>query len=390
MQNSKKSKLPFVIILVLLAFLVVMAGAGKLLWSELTDTTMTKLPTPYEFSADWMPNSAKQELQEAIKANIMIVGDRMAVTLGAYSDLLSKKLSEKLSSPLKVSTFAQEDWGLHRLLKALKTAPSLPRIIIYHGSSQELVEERFLLEHSEKILNNINSYQNPKMKTALYVSPSLSKVVYEKFDKYKIGSMIKETPEDLNDLLFQTRAEIHYKLYEIEFEELVKLIQEKGGNLIITNTPINLEVKPNKVCANASSNDLAKRLRKIAQDYIDKKDYKEAVNLLKKLNEQNPANSDINYLLGMAHKGNGDMKKAKYFLEMANAYDCQIDRSSIVFNSIVERLAKFYELPFMDFQGLVYNQWNTNVLFQDNLTPQGIYYQLAMEELSKLIAPLIF
>ncbi len=150
--------------------------------------------------------------------------------------------------------------------------------------------------------------------------------------------------------------------------------------LVLITSPINLDRIPNEVCQNATNKDLNKKLTEYGNNLLQG-DFKSALIDLKSLKNVN-GNSRYHYLLGRSYVMTGDFKKGKQEFYKANAFDCSPNGASHLINNAIRKLAINYEVPLIDLERIINEDYGKNIVFFDETTPQNLYY----EKFIKLLA----
>ncbi|MBF0359935.1 MAG: hypothetical protein HQK49_02935 [Oligoflexia bacterium] len=356
-------------------------GAGYISYRYYISPTQT-IPYPYFFPEKEVTNFTS-ELNPDDLPQILVIGDRLGKNLKNFTDKLAESLANETRATIKISVLAENNEGLHRTIYRLKRLKLLPPVIIYNGGTQELFEKKFHIREANKILSNIKTYQDDKVKTLLQLVPVLSKFIYHPLDRVKLKS---EPYEDTSEYAAQERGqrmEISYKLYEMEMEELIQYVSSKGKNLILINVPINFSIYPKVVCENSSSDNIIK-LQNEYFELLKNENYKDAYNGLIELKNIMPGNALTYFMLGKACKNIGKFKEAVENFELSSSYDCSIWRGNAIHNAIIERYAQKYNLPLLDFHLIVNKDFaQEDNLFLDEILPQHTYYQKLMEDLKK-------
>ncbi len=342
-------------------------------------TTPTKIiPYPYN-----LIKSAFSGEQEALNSDILIIGDRMGKALDPFLESIKSNTAKGLESPLRIINWSRPNEGLHRTLAKLKGLKKLPKVIIYHGASEEFFEKKFLVKDIKKIKKNFELYKNEKVLTSIMTYPPLSKFIYSKMSDIRLNELTKNTSE-YPPQLKQVQMEIGYILYKNELRELIEYIKNEESQLILLTTPLNLEAAPKDVCSNSLSTTV-----QIEQNDINKllaaNKTKEAYRRAKELNVTTPGNALSSYLLGKAALKIGRIKEAKAALNIATALDCGTWRSNAVFNSIIKRQAQLNDLHIIDFHEGLNRSLGKNILFMDDIYPQTLFYQALSKEIIKKI-----
>ena len=366
----KKIKLLF---LTLLTILVVLFAYKY----KITPTQI--IPYPYLINVKNIEGSL-----EAASSNVLIVGDRMGVALDKYIPELIKDTSAELKDPLKIYNWSRSNEGLHRSIDKLKKLDSLPSVVIFHGASEELYEKKFYISQKDIITKNMALYEDDAILTMIMTAPFISKYLYTPIKYIVLGDYPKQDSSTYTGKQKQDRLEIAFKIFEKEVIEFIQYVKSKDSKLIIMTTPINLETEPKSVCENAKTQtmeDYQKDIELMISEGNKKKAYLKA----KELAKISLTNAKSHYLYGNVSLDLGRFKEAREQLTMAAAYDCTQWRINIVFNKILEKIAKRNNVELVDFDMLVNQNLGRDTLFLDPIFPQVIYYQRALNEIKKLI-----
>lgn len=362
--------------LIILSLLLASAG-GFFYWQYSSKKTLLT-PFPYSFNTN-AQKSIESELAEAGSAKILIVGDRMGENLKTYTPELLEELGKSFSKPPKIYNWARPHEGLHRTLFKLKSLKKLPSIIIYHGASSELYEQKFDLHDAGAISKNFQTYDDEKMISLIITFPWLSKVLYKKMQYFDLG--VTKEYKNLNDGSSKmTEKEISFKLFDYELRELVDLIKDKKSNLILITTPLNLEIAPKEICAQSTSNTIIEVQQSI-ESLLKEGNFKTAYPKALELSNETYSNALSFYLLGKASMGLGEIAKAREALQKASVFDCANWRGNAVYNAIMKTEAKKRQIELIDFDQFMASSLSKEGLFIDEYFPQNIFYQSMISEL---------
>ena len=344
-----------------------------------------KIPYPYLFKKSSLP-----EISKASKSDILIVGDRMGLHLSKYTDALGEKLSQGLRRPLKIYNWSHPNEGLHRTIRKLRKIPTLPPVLIYHGATQEFFEQKFHLRRDYKtIINNFRKYKDDPWASLLQLFPWLGRFVYTA-PKYvwPPKEPIKYSPE-YSATATQRYMEITYKLFEIEFQELLDFLQDKETTLIIIPPPLDLSSAPKKVCTNSVTPSIIKQQKTLQQKISTNQDTKGTLIAAQRLLNNSPGNALSYYLRGLAYKNLGRFRDARASLYRAGLYDCDTSKGNIIFNKILITFSEQNEVPVIDFNHLVNQDFGQKDLFAKNSYPHPFYYQKLMDNLEEKIKTIL-
>lgn len=336
-------------------------------------------PLPYHVSVDYQNET---DLAEA--AHVLILGDRLGKSLDRYLPKMIENLSKNLKDPLRIINWSSEHESLGRSLAKLKSLKVLPQMIIYLGGSEEFYEKRFEIKDSIKILENTKKFRKENIATLLYTFPPISKLIYAPVEFLTLGKKIEKDPGDFTSKSQQQKMEVTFSLFDVELDEFISFIKEKGSYLLLITAPVNLEVAPLKVCANASSETLDSYHR-VLDKKLDEGKHKTLLNEIRKLSETSIGNSKTYHLLGRSSLGSGYYEEARAAFVKAAAFDCGNWRAHPVFNSLIKKKGLVSGIPVIDFDEIVNRHLGLNELFLNNHFPQSIYYGHFIEELEQAI-----
>ncbi len=333
------------------------------------------VPYPYSF----------KEAAPAIElsAPILITGDRMGVYLAKFQVELASSISVNLSIPIKVQSIAKEGHALHRTLHDLRGLTKWPQILIYQGASEEFRENKFELAEVKKIQKNFSIYSDDRIETAMLLYPWLSRIIYEPIRRVSLT----EEPiflEEITQENYLSRLETELLLYEQQLLELVDLSKDRNSLLILTTTPINLDISPRKICTFTNTDDLEKEIVDL-RDLLKKNDPKTAYGISSKLIKQYTGNAQLLYIHGQIAKRLGLLDEARSALLESSSYDCEPWRATEVYNSITRKVAKDNQVILFDFAKLMEQEWTQNTTYFDEIHPQNLYYDYAMKQMGMLI-----
>ena len=379
-SNNKNNSL-FWIIIACLAF-IILAPPSSVGYRLATSVTQF-VPYPYEVQ---QLEYADQSLAE--KTTVLIVGDRMGKVLDAYVPQLVDKSSVNLKTPLPIFNWAKDNENLARTIAKLKSLKKIPKVIVYHGASEEAYERRYNPKDVRRILQNFERFEDVKLQSFIIAAPILSRLIYIPISKTVLGKEpIKENASYTADGL-QLTAELNFKLFSAEIQDLITWAKENKTHLILTTTPINLETLPHQVCENTTTENL-----KVYQDEImarmAKDDLKSTLSELKELNQKIIGNALNFHLLGSVYYKTGQMAKAREEYTKAAAYDCSPWRTNPVHNIIIEKAALQNNVTLVNFDKLVNRNFGQDVTFLSELYPQHIYYQQYVGVLSQKIMEIL-
>ncbi len=367
--------------LVIFTFLLLAGASAYIYWTYSTKRTLIT-PYPYTFSSrydqEFMKNHAS-EIKEAENSMILIVGDRMGLSLNPYLKNLQQEFEGKLKTLPSIYNWSSENEGVFRTLYKLKKLKRMPSIIIYFGASSELFEQKFDVTDKKAILSNFKTFDDEKLISLIITFPWLSKIFYKDL---KYFSMQKFSPYK-NNLPAQQKLEekeVSFKIFEYEIKEMIDLVKDKNSTLVFVTTPLNLEVEPKEVCSHSTFTDIVTVQQEIAGE-IKEGFFKSAFPKALELSRVSVSNANSFYLLGKSALGLGDIKVAREALLNATVYDCNTWRGNAVYNAIIKQKASKNLVQVIDFDQYMTSQLSKEGLFFDDIFPQPLFYQNMVKEL---------
>lgn len=365
-------------ILASIAFLAILSG-GYLVFHRWRNNPERIVPYPYDFS----------EKAPAIKldAPILIVGDRMGAYFGRFKAELAAKISQNLDNVIKIQSIATEGFGLHRTLHQLRSLEQWPQILIYQGGSEEFSESKFEVSEIRKISKNFSLYKDDRLHTAMILYPWLSRIVYTPLKRTQLlGTPVLKT--DLTEKEYLQKLETEILLFEEQLLELVTMSRDRNSLLILSTTPVNLDVPPKSVCSFSTNTDIERAVLEL-QDLVKKEDWKTAWSKATKYTVQYPGNAMLFHLEGVVGKNMNKMGEAVNSSLQASSYECTSWRATEVQNSIIRKVATSQQVILFDFSRMLEKEWSSNVTFFDELHPQNVYYDKAMNQLGIAIRKIL-
>jgi hypothetical protein len=375
--------------LLIITFAGILGASAYFYWVYSNKRTLIE-PYPYTFLNSFDEKYKKDhaaEISEAQNAKILIVGDRMGLTLAPYMESLQARFAGALKTPPSVYNWSVENEGLHRTLHKLKTLKKLPPIIIYFGASSEMAEKKFNVKNRDAIDKNFKTYDDEKLISLIITFPWLSKVLYDDLRYYDLGAFkeyksVEAAPQKL------VEKELSFKLFNYEVKQLINLVKDKRSNLVFITTPLNLDIEPKEVCAHSTSNEIIELQQEIEAE-IKAGSYKSAYPKSLDLAKATYSNARSFYILGKAALGAGDIRAAREALLQATVFDCSSWRGNVVYNSIIKNLAASSQLNVVDFDQLMSSQLSSEGLFFDELVPQNVFYQSMIKELGDILKSIL-
>jgi hypothetical protein len=363
-------------------FLLVLATlltGGYLILERYQKNTLQLFPYPYEFQ-----NSAVAFTPDA---PILIAGDRMAEYFAKFRAELADVISKDLAKPIKIQSVAKSGHGLHRTLHELHSLTQWPQIVIYQGGSEEFNEIKFDPTQTPLIKKNFKLYADDRVETAIMLFHWVSRIIYEPMNKMKLS----EAPTLLAEIQEQDylrRLDTEILLFEQQLIQLVNLSKDRNSLLILTTTPINLDIEPKRVCTITMTPELEKEIDDL-KILVARDDFKAAYTKAGKLIQQNAGNALIFYLHGQSAKRLGQLEEARNSLLQASAFDCDPWRATEVQNTIIRRVAKAHQVMLFDLARFIEADWGNNTTFFDELFAQNLYYERGVNQLGLAIKEIL-
>lgn len=367
-----------VLSLLLLMMLVALVTGGFLVFDRYRKNPEQIVPYPYTF-VETAPGVQ-------LDAPILITGDRMGAYFGKFKTELAGTISVNLAKPIQIQSLAKEGNGLHRTLHELKSLVQWPQILIYQGGSEEFAEAKFDPLEIRKINTNFKRYSDDRIETFLILYPWLSRVVYEPVARVKLTE--KPHLKTVEEPEYLRRLETELLLYEQQLIQLVNQSKNRNTLLILTTTPINLDIPPKKVCEFTTTTDIETEILGL-RELLKANNPKTAYAKSSKLINQYSGNAQLLYIHGQISKRLGYVDEAASTLLKASAYDCDPWRVTEVHNSIIRKVAKDHQVLLFDFAKFVEKEWTQNTTFFDELHPQNLYYDKGMEQLGLVIKSIL-
>ncbi len=360
-------------------FTLAIASGGYLIFQRFSRNPQQITPYPYRFSGP----AASLKLD----APILIVGDRMGEYFAKFKEHLALSISVGLSTPIKIQSSARSGHALHRTLHELRSLTQWPQIVIYQGGSEEFNEPKFELESIPKIKKNFSLYRDDRIETAVILWPWLSRIIYEPLKRTELPPTPQPAgPPSEEDYL--KRMDTEFMLYEQQLIQLVNMSKDRSTLLILTTTPLNLDIPPKKVCEFTSNMDLEKEIFDI-KEMLKANNPKNAYARSSKLLEKYSGNALLFYIHGQTARRVGLLDDARKTLREATAFDCGSWRASEVQNAIIRKVANEQQTILFDFALLLEKDYSLNTTFFDEIYPQNLYYEKGSEQLGMVIKAIL-
>lgn len=358
--------------------LAALVTGGILVLHRFQNNPEQVVPFPYTF--------AQKAAAVPLEAPILIVGDRMGEYFAKFKDQLAATISTNLEKAIKIQSIAQSGHGLHRTLHELSSLEQWPQILIYQGGSEEFAEVKFNPAEISNINKNFQRYNDDRIETFLILYPWLSRIVYEPIKQTILPS--EPLADELTEKSYLKRLETELLLYEQQLIQMVARARDRNSLLILTTTPINLDMPPKKVCSFTTNTDIEAEILTL-NDLLKANNPKSAYTRSSKLITLYTGNAELLYLHGQIAKRLGKIDEAKTSLLESSAYECTSWRVTEVQNSIIRKVAKEHQVLLFDFAGLLEQEYGQNITFFDEIHPQNLYYDKAMTQLGLVIKKIL-
>lgn len=314
-------------------------------------------PYPYSFTHHPIVDP------KILKADILIVGDRSAIGL---EDQIGAIQSLKIKDSLKIFNWARKGEGLHRTLHKLKRLPTLPKIVIYMGASEEFFEKKFDLIDREIILDNFSLSSHEMIISLLQIWPILSRIIYTPIETISLNLLKERKISTVERQLM----EVSFKIFESEFTDLLDYFYKKNNIPLIILGGIKLNIQPDLKCKTFQDPKLSIPLNK---NSFKKKE----ITLLIEKYEKNPKDPVILHLVGKVFNYLNKPKRAKDYYLKSHLYDCTPRRGHFIFRTLMQKIAKDYNTITIDFHKIIQEQGT----LQKDHSPT----EKQMKELTKLL-----
>lgn len=372
-KSIPKIILKIVLILGLLGFLSVAGFIGHKIF------TMPSQSIPYPYVFESIPKPTIPEL-----TNVVLLGDRMGAKFSAYIPLLEESISKGLNKGIKITNLTSAHEGLHRTLIKLRSLKPFPKVVLFHGGSEEYLEKKFETKDAEKILHNFKLYQKDSVQTALLFSQETSKFIYTPIERVKLTPDYNPSFENYPDQDLLARQEVMFKIYEKEFQELVEYTKAHDSILVVISTPLNLDIAPKRPCELADYSSFTDKKNEL-ENLKKSGDFKSAYNLLMEIASDNQGNAEYFFELGQVLKSLSQKNEGIIEIEKSMAFDCKLWRGGEIYNVIQKRASAKAEIFYFDFSQMLKDQWGGNLTFFDEIYPQDFYYQKAVNVLGSML-----
>jgi hypothetical protein len=364
---------------ILIVFCCALLTCGYLVYTRFIKNPEQIFPYPYVFK-----NPAPTI---KLDAPILMAGDQMGAYFAKFETELAASISVNLANPIKIQSIANNGHALHRTLHELRSLVQWPQIIIYQGASEEFKELKFNPKDVSTIKRNFARYQDDRIETALILKPWLSRIIYDPHERIALEE-IPQLQTDITEADYLKRIDTELLLFEQQLIQLVNLSRDRNSLLILSTTPINLDIAPKKVCEFSSTIELDKEILTL-NELLEANNPKAAYGKSSKLIEQYVGNAKLLYLHGLISKRLGLIDEARNALLKASAFDCSPWRANEVFNSVIRKVAQNHHVILFDFAKLVEEDWHKNVTFFDEIYAQNLYYDKGMKQLGLLIKQIL-
>ena len=342
-------------------------------------------PKPYPYPYDSRKINIKVNQVEK-DTKFLIIGDRLAEAYESYISDLSDQLSMGLSNLIYGQVISGNHDGLHRTLLKLKALDYLPPLVIYMGGTRELYEQNIALSAIESFQENYELYINPKIATLLWFVPQLGTLVYKAHKPFHL----KQAPEintklNREDHLKKLQA-ASYLLFEIQLHDFMQTVLKKGSIPILVTAPLSYGLPPLRPCQTESSEDIEKLIT-TARELLESGEAKAAFQALEdglaRMGKASyPNNSNFHYLVGKIALAMKNPELARDHFSKAIIFDCSNKRGNDIYNKIIFKVAKFYDVEVVDFNALTSLHLGKDKQFIDEFMPAKFYFMQLTEILN--------
>jgi len=304
-----------------------------------------------------------------------------------YKTQLAEGISVNLDNQIKIESLAKPGLGIHRTIHHLKSLSKWPQIILYHGGSEEFSELKFNESELKKIQTNFKILKDDRIETLLILFPELSRIFYTPVQKVVLSeaAIIDQLPKEESYL---KRLKTELLLYELHLTDLVNQSRDRNSLIILMTTPINLNIGPRSTCSFTSTSELNQEIEKIREEWKFKNP-KSAYAKSSKLVEKHMGNANLYFLHGLISKQIGLRDEGLEYLLKASTYDCSPWRATEVQNAIIRKVAEEQKVLLFDFAKLLERDYTEDATFFDEIYPQNLYYEKAIQQLGFVIKSIL-
>ncbi|MFA7613417.1 MAG: hypothetical protein WCY48_04210 [Candidatus Caldatribacteriota bacterium] len=362
-----------------LILLVITGGlfiSGAVIFQRFKANEESIIPFPYKFN--------QPSAEYKVEAPILIIGDRMGARMARYTEHLRDVISADIDNKIKIQSLAKPGYGLHRTIEDLKTIKKWPQILIYQGGSEEFSEVKFYPQEIPRIKTNFDRFSDERLLTLIILYPWLSRIIYEPVKKIPLLPQPQLREEIMDEEEYLRNLDTELLLFREQLKELVKMSKDRNALLILTTTPINLDIGPKKTCSVSTNIEIEKEIHQL-KELLKKNDPKAAYLLSSRMVTKHIGNAQVKYLHGQISRRIGNLNEAIPHLLESTAFDCYPWRSTHLQNNIIRAVANDNQVILFDFAQLLDRDYTRNKTFVDEIYPQNLYYELGMEQLGILI-----
>lgn len=360
-------------ILILFAGLVLVITG--LVYNSVSDSKTLIIPFPYSFQEKYAQKFKETEsnnIKKAEAAQILIVGDEIGLSLNPYLGRILAANPNYLRSDGSIFNWSSAKEPLFRTVFKMKQLSKIPPIVIYLGANSELREQKFDIRDLDNINHNFNVYDDEKLISLIITFPFLSKIIYKKMRYLDLNA-----PKSYNNLqssqFRQKEKELNFRMFQYEVQELIDLVKNSKGQLILSSTPINLQTPPHSSCQH-TQNEKVIEVQQQIEALLKEGASKDALREITELAKVNFSNAQTFYLLGRAQMMTGNLKEAYTSLQKASIFDCDNWRGNAVYNAILFKKAQDNGVSFIDFDKLTSEQLTKEGIFIDETYPHNTLY----------------
>ena len=324
---------------------------------------------PYPFYFKQKPTTIK------LKAPVLIIGDSMAVRVSTFKDLLAKKISSTLSTPIEIDTLVSEGQNIHRSFELLKSLERLPLIIILISNRDETYESLFKTKDIEKIAKNFKIYDNIYLQSLFMIFPDISRLLYHNVSYLPLARQAPIPDENIYpDHILIQRQQINYKLYGATLNKFFNFAKKSASMVIPVTTPINLTLPPKKDCYGSIEKTAGSEIQQLSR-LIKNKDFKGAYNLSQELALMYPSNASILFDHSRILTKLNKYSESHRYAELAAVYDCGNQAGDPIFNQIMKQDALKYNFVAFDYHQYLADETRRNTPFIEDIYPQDLYLE---------------
>lgn len=290
---------------------------------------------------------------------VLFIGDEHLQDISKYLKYIEKKLKRQ-EPEASVGIISYTGLGMHRVISILESLDPFPAMVIYYGNQQELFEKKFSLDDIVVLRKNLGRFQQSLTRKLLFVFPWLKLFVYQSYHSpIALKENIEIAPQSLAVSETVHYLATAYQLYEFELKLLYNMIKQKGSQLVLLTTPLDLQSPQVKNCIDSMPPKLEETLKKLTE-MTENGEIEKAYGLSKGIMLKYNGIAELYYLHGKISELLNKREEALDAFKKSKIYSCQLYAGNPVFNQIVRNFAMEQSIPFFDFSGYLEEKYLNN------------------------------